>query len=155
MGVETVVELPEARVGTCGVVVVSYFRQAATMEAMRALDDVQQRTVDRFGALVGLSIIGQLGAGFRVDDDVRQMTVDMSVKYEKVGRGTAIVVLPKGLAAIAVRAFLTGYFLVSRSTAPSKTFGTVTDAAEWVKTLPNAPVTDLPLSGADLERFIA
>ena len=87
---------------------------------------------------------------------MRSRSVELGKKYEKQVLGSAIVVTTKGLGAVMVRTFLTGFFLVSKSETPMKTFSTIAEGLSWVQGLPGQDVAvKTELTAADIERFIA
>jgi hypothetical protein len=91
---------------------------------------------------------------FKIDDAVRRRSVELGKKYEKQVRGAAIVVVTRGLAAVMVRTFLSGFFLLSRSEMPMRTFASVKEALTWVQTLPGQDAPLRELRPQDIDAFI-
>lgn len=141
--------------GSAGSLFVAYYRAQTTLATLELLDTVQTEMLASYSHLSTLTIIGQLGA-LKVDDAVRDRSVVLGKKYEKQVRGSAIVVTTRGLAAVMVRTFLTGFFLLSRAETPVKTFSSVAEALGWLQSLPGQDLeVKLNVTSQDVERFIA
>ncbi len=157
MQVETLFRSEAVQVGAAGPLLVTAWRGGSSLAALDVLDRHQAGLLARHPRISTLSVITDApGALFRVDDGVRARSVELGKKYEPHVLGSAIVVASRGLGAAMARTFLSGFFLLSRSEAPMKTFSGVREGLTWLQALPGQSM-DLKteLSVVDLERFLA
>lgn len=156
MQVETLFEGHGVKLGAAGSLMVAVYRSASSVEALEALDRVQAGVVARHGRISTLSVIADTpGSMLRTDEAVRVRSVELGKKYESSVLGSGIVVTARGLSAVVARTFLTGFFLLSRSEMPMKTFSTLADALAWVQALPGqSTALKTELSVLDLEKFV-
>ncbi len=149
-------ESVEVRLGVASSLVVALYRSGASLTALEELDKLQTSLLQKHAKLSTLTLIGQLGSVLKVDEAVRVKSVELGKKYEKQVHGSAIVVTTKGLAAVMARTFLSGFFMVSRSETPMRTFATVSEGLAWLQSLPGQDMalkTELHLN--DIEDFVA
>lgn len=156
MQVETLFEGHGVKLGAAESLVIAVYRGASSLEALDALDRVQTSLAAKHGRLSTLSVIADApGSMLRADEAVRQRSVELGKKYESSVIGSGIVVTARGLSAVVARTFLTGFFLLSRSEMPMKTFSTLADALAWVQALPGqSTALKTELSVIDLEKFV-
>ena len=69
---------------------------------------------------------------FSFTEDVRRGATELVRETESSGVGTALVVLRRGFIGAAVRAFISGVFLLARSKEPQRAFADVRTAAAWL-----------------------
>jgi hypothetical protein len=120
------------------------------------LDRAEGALLEKFPRISTLTVIGQAGSMLKVDEGVRTRSVELGKKYEKHVLGSAIVVTTKGLGAVMVRTFLSGFFLLSKSETPMKTFSTIAEGLAWLQALPGQDLAiKTEVRAADIERFIA
>ncbi len=152
----TTFESPEARFGTAGPLMVSLYRGTTSVALLEELDRAQETLIRTHPRISTISVIALAGSMFKTDETVRTRSVALGKKYEKNVIGSAIVVTTKGLAAVMARTFLSGFFLLSKTENPMKTFANVAEGLSWLQSLPNQDLSiKTQLSITDLERFIA
>lgn len=150
----TVYDAPEARFGVAGPLIVAVYKGAPALTVLEQLDRAQTELITKRGTISTLTVIGELGSMLKVDDGVRQRSVELGKKYEKHVRGSAIVVETRGVAAVMVRSFLTGFFLLSRSEMPMKSFKRVTEGLTWLQGLPGQDAPLRELRAGDVETWV-
>ena len=149
-------ESADARFGTAGPLLVTLYRGSSSVGMLDELDRVQEALIARHARISTIAIIAIAGSMFKTDDTVRTRSVALGKKYEKSVLGSAIVVTTRGLGAVMVRTFLSGFFLLSRAETPMKTFSTIAEGLSWVQSLPGQDLSiKTMLSATDIERFIA
>lgn len=155
MQVETLFEGHGVKLGAAGPLVVALYRGASNLATLEALDAAQSALVAKHGRISTLSIIADSPTSMlRTDEAVRQRSVELGKKYEASVLGSGIVVTARGLSAVVARTFLSGFFLLSRSEMPMKTFASLADALAWIQGLPGqSTALKTELSVIDLERF--
>ena len=151
-----VFESQEIRLGTAGPLMVASYRGATTLAALDELSRAQDALLTKFPRISTLTVIGQASSMLRIDEAVRTRSVELGKKFDGKVVGSAIVVTTKGLGAVIVRSFLSGFFLLSRAETPMKTFANVQEGLSWLRALPGQDaVIKAEISVADIERFIA
>lgn len=153
--VEVIFEDAEVKLGASGPLIIAVYKRAPTLGVMERLDAAETKLLEKHPRLSVLTIISAVGDALKVDEKVRARGVELSHKYDKVVRGSAIVIAVKGLAAVVVRSFLSAFFLLSKSAMPSKTFGDVGEAVRWLQSLPEQDIalkTELKLA-QDVQQF--
>ncbi|MDP2270691.1 MAG: hypothetical protein Q8N23_13720 [Archangium sp.] len=146
----------DARFGTAGPLLVALYRGSASLAMLDELDRTQDALLRKFTRISTLTVIGQASGMFKVDEAVRTRSVELGKKFDGKVTGSAIVVNAKGLAAVMVRTFLTGFFLLSRAETPMKTFSKISEGLSWLQSFPDQDVgIKTQLSETDIERFIA
>lgn len=149
-------ESSDARLGAAGPLLVALYRGSTTVAVLDELDRTQEALLRKYPKISTFTVIGQATTLLKVDEGVRARSVELGKKYEKDVVGSAIVVTTKGLGAVMVRTFLSGFFLLSRSETPMKTFSTVADGLAWLQSLPGQDLSiKTGVSAVDLERFLA
>ena len=149
-------ESTEARFGAAGPLLLALYRGSASAAMLNELDRTQQSLLERFPRISTLTVIGQAASILKGNEQVRSRSVELSKKYEKQVLGSAIIVITKGLGAVMVRTFLSGFFLLSKAETPMKTFSTIAEGLSWVQALPGQDVgVKTGVTVADIERFIA
>ncbi|MFT3711729.1 MAG: STAS/SEC14 domain-containing protein [Archangium sp.] len=154
MEVSRLFDSPEARFGAAGPLFVAHYKGAVTLATLEKLDELQGALVEKRGTISMITVIGELGPMFKIDEDVRHRSVELGKKYDKQVRGGAIVVTTRGLAAVMVRTFLSGFFLLSRNEMPMRTFATVKEALSWLQNLPGQDAPLRELRPTDIDAFI-
>ncbi len=149
-------ESAEVRFGTAGPLLVTLYRGPNSVAMLDELDRAQEALIAKHARISTIAIIALAGSMLKADDAVRTRSVALGKKYEKSVRGSAIVVTTRGLGAVMVRTFLSGFFLLSRAETPMKTFSTIAEGLSWVQSLPGQDLSIKTLvSATDIERFIA
>lgn len=149
-------ESSDARLGAGGPLLVALYRGSTNVAVLDELDRTQEALLRKYPKISTLTVIGQATSLFKVDEAVRARSVELGKKYEKDVVGSAIVVTTKGLGAVMVRTFLSGFFLLSKSETPMKTFSTLAEGLAWVQSLPGQDLSiKTGLSAVDIERFVA
>ncbi|MFO0595745.1 MAG: hypothetical protein U0228_10585 [Myxococcaceae bacterium] len=150
----TVYDAPAARFGVAGPLLVAVYKGATDLAVLEQLDRAQTELITKRGTISTLTIIGELGQMLKIDDGVRQRSVELGKKYEAHVRGSAIVVETRGVAAVMVRSFLTGFFLLSRSEMPMKSFKRIADGLGWLQQLPGQDAPMRELRAPDVEAWV-
>lgn len=88
---------------------------------------------------------------FTFSDEVRRGATELVRETEAQGAGTALVVLRPGFVGAAIRAFLSGVFLVARSKEPQKAFVDTHAAANWLAGCLRASDPATNLTAEDLD----
>jgi len=146
----------ESRFGSAGPLLVAFYGGSTTLEALEELGRNQDVLLAKYPRISTLTVIGQAKSMLKIDEAVRVKSLELSKKFDGRVVGSAIVVMTKGLGAVIVRSFLSGFFLLSRAETPMKTFASVQEGLTWLRTLPGQDVTiKTEISVADVERFIA
>lgn len=155
MQLDTQYESPRLRVGVSGPLVVALYRFTPDLDDMKALDRVEEALLETHEKLTMLTVVRHTGA-INMPAEVRQYSVAMSEKYAPRLRGTAIVVVAKGLAAAMARAALSALTLVMRAELALKNCATLSDAVEWARALPGQDErVARELDVASLEQYVA
>lgn len=157
MAITILLDKPLLKVGHVGPLLISLYRKATSLEVLDELDRIESEHVKKYPRISTLSLLLTSEGMLKVDEALRERGAEMSRKYDPHMVGAAIVVLSKGLSAVMTRTFLSGYFLVTRPEAPTRTFSTAAEAIDWLRTLPgqDADVKASPSLRADVEHFIA
>ena len=149
-------ESVDARFGTAGPLMVTLYRGTSNLAMLEELDRAQEALIAKHTRISTIAVIALAGSMLKTDDAVRSRSVALGKKYEKSVLGSAIVVTTRGLGAVMVRTFLTGFFLLSRAETPMKTFSSIAEGLSWVQSLPGQDLSIKTLvSATDIERFIA
>lgn len=149
-------ESPDVRIGCAGPLLVALFHGTNNLASLDAYDRVQGELLTKHERVSTLTLIGKPGAMLKIEDAVRARSAELQKKYEQRVLGAAIVVGSTGLAAVVVRTFLSGFFLVARTERPMGSFATVRAGLTWLKALPGqSPLVKTEITPADLERFFA
>lgn len=149
-------ESSDTRLGSAGPLLVALYRGSTSVAVLNELDRTQEALLRKYPKISTLTVIGQASSLLKVEDGVRARSVELGKKYEKDVLGSAIVVTTRGLGAVMVRTFLSGFFLLSKSETPMKTFPTIADGLAWVQALPGQDLSiKTGLSAVDVERFLA
>lgn len=152
--IERAFEAPMFRFGAVGPLVVSLYRGATTKAELLALDAFQTKLLETYPHIMSLSVLGNVAATAKLDDDAKLFSADLATKYEKTNAGTAMVVKSKGLGAVVVRSFLSAWFLMRRTELRTKVFREIDEALEWQRSLPDPnPLKGVAVTAADIEAF--
>ena len=122
---------PAGMVGSAANLLVVYIEATPDVAHLEAVMTTYRRALREHPAGVGTVVMVRGGAP-RLSEDFRNALVELARVTEEGALGTAFVILPRGLFAAAVRAFLTGVFLAARSKEPLKVFATVSEASGWL-----------------------
>lgn len=149
-------ESVDVRFGSAGPLLLALYSGTTSLEMLDALDRTQETLLKTYKRISTLTVIGQVAHMLKMHDGVRARSVELGKKYEKNVVGSAIVVTTKGLGAVMVRTFLSGFFLLSRSETPMRTFSKISDGLSWLQSLPEQDLqVKTQITSADIERFIA
>lgn len=149
-------ESPDARLGAAGSLLVALYRGSGSVAMLDELNRTQEALLAKHPRISTLTVIGQATSMIRVDEAVRTKSVELGKKFDGKVVGSAIVVTTKGLGAVIVRTFLSGFFLLSRAETPMKTFASIEEGLIWLRSLPGQdPVIKTEIFTSDVERFIA
>lgn len=157
MAITILLDTPLLKVGRVGSLLITLYRGATSMKVLEELDRLETELVKTYPRISTLSLLRTTEGMLKVDEALREKGAELNRKYDPHMIGAAIVVLSKGLSAVMTRTFLSGYFLVTRPEAPTRTFSTPAEAIDWLRTLPgqDAEVKASASLRADVEHFIA
>lgn len=156
MGLTLLLDSPLLKAAHSGPFLVTQYQGNSTLQVLDDLERVQSALIQQYPRLSTLTVIRHTEALTRVDEEVRHRSVELGKKFDPHLLGAAIVVTARGLAAVVARTFLSGFFLLSRNEAPTRTFPDVPQALEWLRALPGQDLSvkaDATLL-AELERFL-
>lgn len=129
-------ESPRIRIGVNGSLIVALYIASPDLDDMKALDGIEEALLKTHEKLSMLTVLRQTGA-ITMAPEVRQYGVALSEKYASKLRGSALVVVARGLGAAMARAVLSGLLLVMRGDLPLKSFATLGEAVVWLRELPS------------------
>lgn len=155
MEVSRLFDSPQARFGAAGPLFVAHYKGAVNLDTLDQLDKAEASLVEKRGVISTITVIGDIGPMFKTDEAIRRRSVELGKKYEKHVRGSAIVITTRGLAAVMVRTFLSGFFLLSKAEFPIRTFSTVKEALAWLQGLNGQDAGVRELRPSDVDSFIA
>lgn len=148
-------ESTEARLGAAGSLLVALYRGSASVAVLDELSRTQEALLAKYPRISTLTVIGQASSMIRVDEALRTRSVELGKKFDGKVVGSAIVVTTKGLGAVIVRTFLSGFFLLSRAETPMRTFASIEAGLAWLRTLPGQDVQmKTEVFTRDVERFL-
>jgi hypothetical protein len=129
------VDITGAKLGHCGPLLVAYYGEMTTLEALESLDVLQGKLLQQYPMIASFTVIPNApltGA----PKGLNERASELRKKYDPKLVGSAIVVLASGLGGVVVRTFLAGFSLTSWGAAPMKTFREMKDAETWLRGLP-------------------
>lgn len=156
MAVTLLLDKPLLKAGHVGPLLVTLYRGSTSLEVLGDLDRLESELVKTYPRISTLTVLQTTDGMLKVDEAIRARGAELSRKFDRNMVGAAIVVLSRGLAAVVTRTFLSGYFLASRAEAPTRTFSSVGDGLQWLRSLPGQDA-DLKASASlrtELERFL-
>jgi hypothetical protein len=117
--------------GSAGNVVLAIWGPDPTVQRIKESAESQRIVLKEHGSLISFSLIPQLSSRMpKLGADERAAIKDIVNEFGAHSKASANVVEGTGFWMSAARAILTGVALLGRS--PSKTFGAVAPAAEWL-----------------------
>lgn len=126
------VSLPEVRIGHVGPLMVSVWHSAASLRGLQAMAEQQRTLVAQFGKITTLSIAVKVPQA--PGPEASEWIKKTDKEFRESSRGSVVVVLERGLAAIIVRSFLAAASLIS--THSMQVVKTIEEAADKVKAVP-------------------
>lgn len=152
--IERAYDSPIFRFGAVGPLVVAFYKGATTKAQLQELDAFQTRLLTQHPRIMSLTIMGQVAATTRMDEDARAFTGELATKYEKTNVGSAMVVKSTGLGAVVVRSFLSAWFLMRQTELRAKVFKTVDEGLGWLQSLPEPnPIRQTSVTAAEIDAF--
>lgn len=152
MSIVELKSLPEVRIGAIGSVLVSVWFSEATLAGMKAMGDEQRRLIATHKKISTISIAVRIpkAPGPEISDWLKQSEKE----FKGTSRGTVVVLLERGLAAIIARSFIAAASLISSSS--MTVVKSYDEAAERLRTLPEqaAEIADDQQLAAKLEAFV-
>lgn len=141
----------DIKVGHRDSVVISCFYEWPRPQSLKALAEAQRKVCDRFGKVVTLSVIPSAEL-----QQIRNRSVpanpppeerDASIRATAAASdemsshtiASAMVILTTGLVGVAVRTFMAGASLLSRTQSPLQTFRSIDEAVKWLESVPGVP----------------
>ncbi len=136
MAIVELVSNPEVRIGHYGPVMVSIWYAQASLNALQLLAEQQRTLVARYGTICTLSIAVKVpqAPGPEASEWIKQTDKE----FKNSTRGSVVVVLERGLAAIIVRSFLAAASLITTNV--MHVVKTIEEAATKVQSLPGQPL---------------
>jgi hypothetical protein len=141
------------RVGAVGPLLITVFRETATLEGLTLLEDVQGRFVKEHPKMFALNVV--FGAAVKAPSaEVRERAAALQARFDGSTAASATVLAVKGLAATIARGFLAALALMSSASKSTQVFKSAPDALDWLRGLPGFPPELSALSAAELEAFV-
>lgn len=135
MSIVELVSTPEVRIGHHHSMLVSVWYSQASLSALQALAEQQRLLVARYGTISTLSIAVRVpkAPGPEASEWIKQTDKE----FKDTTRGSVVVVMERGLAAIIVRSFLAAASLITTNV--MHVVKTLDEAAAKVRALPGQP----------------
>lgn len=152
MEVATAFEGGGVRIGTAGSLLVACYRARTTVADLELLDRAQEGLLAKYPRIRTLSIIAPAGVE-RPDENVREQSLALNLKYEDKVVGSAIVVTTRGISAVMVRTFLTAFLLLNKAKMTPRVFASISESMKWLHTLDAGDESWRELSPADVQGF--
>lgn len=121
-----------AIIGYDGNLLLGAWWHAATLDHVEALREATARCLEGAQGFCTAVVALDASGVFSFADDVRKALVELVSETEETGKGTAFIVMRRGFMGAAMRAFMTGVFLVSRTKEPSRAFALPGPGAAWL-----------------------
>lgn len=145
-------EGPGARIGTAGSLLVAHYRARTTLEDLEQLDRAQEALLAKYPRISTLSVIAPTGVQ-RPEEQVRERSLALNLKYEGRVVGSGIVVTTRGIGAVMVRTFLSAFLLLNKAKMAPRVFASISESMKWLHTLDAADASWRELSPSDVQRF--
>lgn len=129
MSVIELQSLPEVRIGHLGPMMISVWRSTATATALQAIAAQQRQLLAQYELITTVSVTIRVPQ--QPAPEAMEWVKRIDEEFRGKSRGTVVVVLERGLAAIIVRSFLAATSLMSQN--KMEIVKTVDDACERVK----------------------
>ncbi len=143
------------RFGVLGALLVAQYRGPPTLEDLKRSAVIEDELLERYEKVSMLTVVSNTGA-LRLPQEVRDYSVQLSARFAPRLRGSAVVVVSKGLGAAMARAFLSAFMLLSRADLPLRNCATLDDAVDWLRGLPEQdPEVARSLTRKALDAFLA
>jgi hypothetical protein len=145
--------LPEVRIGHTGPVLVSVWRSQATLKGMQAMAGEQRKLIAEYGTICTVAFAVKIPQA--PGPEVSEWLKTSEKEFKGTSRGTVVVVLERGLAAIIARSFIAVASLISSNA--MLVVKTVDEAADKVRTMPgqSPEISGDAELAAKFEAFIA
>lgn len=127
--------LPEVRIGAIGPVLVSVWFSEANLAGMRALTEAQRKLIAQHGKISSVSIAVRIPRA--PSAEVADWLKEAEKELRGTSRGTVVVLLERGLAAIIARSFIAVASLISSNA--MLVVKNLDEAAEKLRALPGQP----------------
>jgi hypothetical protein len=151
MALTVLAELAGVRFGRLDSLLVTTWYGAATLAPLDVYERLEEQLIAEHGMLTLLTVIVNSPAA--PEKGVAQRAAAISARFEKQLRASLVVVLARGLGAVLVRSFLTGFSLASK--VPMHTFRDLSGAATCIAGLPGqTPRLEQDDGAAALEAFV-
>lgn len=141
----------DVKVGHRGALVISCFFGWPNGESLKAVAEAQRKVCAQYGRVLTLAVIPSsehqkarnLTAPSTLSPEERdtalKATASISEDLAAQTVASAMVILASGLVGVAVRTFMAGVSLMSRSQVPLRTFRGTEEALKWFESIPGAP----------------
>lgn len=130
-------DIPEALIFSVGDVLVLWWRNAPAIAAVRVLADTLERVTKAHGAKYKMLVINSTSAK-TPDSEARDAMIASNRLIANRLSAVALAIEGEGFGAAAVRAVISGMFLVLKPPYPLKTHNDVVSAARWLIDSPPA-----------------
>lgn len=129
--VRTELDIPEARVFFVEDVLVLWWRQAPTLPAVRTIGETIERVTKLRSSNTRMLVVTS-AAMKAPDSEARDAMVASNRRTAAKMAAVALVIEGEGFAAAAVRAVISGMYLVLKPPHPLKTHSDIATAARWL-----------------------
>ncbi|MGV3623380.1 MAG: hypothetical protein ACO1OB_21350 [Archangium sp.] len=144
------------RFGATGSVILMQYRLPPTLEELKVVEVYEDQLLLQYPTISVITLSERGNTLLRVPDEVREYSAELSRKYGSRVVGSVMVVSARGLAAAMVRAFLSGFLLLTRGALNMRSFSELKDGVAWLRTIPEQDTfVKTELSLTELERFFA
>ncbi len=137
MAVETLASHPSFLVGALDSLLVVSINSASsideTLDSVERTYEAMQRAHQK---VTTLTILVARDALTPPPSEMRERAAAMAKRNEPTARGSATLVLMRGLSGVVARTFLSAFFMLNRAQMPQAVLSTYDEAASWVRGLP-------------------
>ncbi len=151
MAIDVISENARRRYVAAHSIFVQHFLAPPNAFDVAVLDAALSTGIAKYGSL---SLISVVDWGDRtLEAETRRLTFDLLKRHDADLLGFAAVIDAPGLRGAIARTVAAGRTLVLRAQAPHKVLSAVSDALQWLSTLPGQP-PEFTRARADLERWL-
>jgi hypothetical protein len=124
------------RAGELGSLIVMVGKRSPDNAAFNRIYDVQEEAIRRHGRATVLTVLSHFDGPLKADKATQQARTEGLAKLGDAVRGVALTVTVTGLKGNILRMILTGASLFMAGRMRNQIFGSIEDAAKWIRSLP-------------------
>jgi hypothetical protein len=133
--VEEIAQLRNMRLGAIQSVIVGVAYGSLTVEDYEQQEQVMAQFLGKHDMCSTFWVITR--STRQTDEGARQKVKQMSERFRRQVRGSAIVVTAPGAGAVLIRTFISAIALITNPDPPMRSFRTVPDGVAWLQALPS------------------